>query len=590
MVYGIFKYTFKKSLDLLDNMKNFSRKRYSFFLILPSLLIVLTCGVDEHTSKDWSNISRSNSYSGNGPAVFHVDTTGNVNLTYSLKIGNTPKSVYFIFTNTTMGDAESYPTVQNIDRKESATSNAGSSKNFERNEIETPDPAHNFPVSGTPFISEFNEKALQGCIVRKGEKGPKQYNSILGKTMAYEVGSENDFYLHSEYTQETDTINALCQAKVENVHSKSLYVWVDKNVFRENYVNQGMIDGIAEKFLREGEDNDVYEWVSAIFGNEWGPHNYNGLIAPDNSIHILIAEIVDSQNHNNSIIGYFWNKDNFENTVVYNGKEHPSNRKVMFYLNSNFVKKDMTTIYSTLAHELQHMIHFYQKIQYSYPFGKISETWLNEMCSVVAEDFVASKLGIEGPRGVAGTEPTAGAQGNKDGILPTYNLYNYESVINWYDTYPQVLRNYSITYAFGAYLARNFGGASFYQKLLQNKYTDYQAIEFALKECGIQENFSSVMRKWGAANLLSHLTEPPPGYYQYNSGNWFTSYIGSLKYEIGSINLNNYVNGPKIYTTMPTGKQAKASNLYYKVGEGLTGTLIHKIKMENKVQLTVVIQ
>jgi len=161
-------------------------------------------------------------------------------------------------------------------------------------------------------------------------------------------------------------------------------------------------------------------------------------------------------------------------------------------------------------------------------------------------------------------------------------------------TYPEVLRSYSANYAFGAYLARNFGGAPFMQKLVQNQYTDYKAINYALTQGGYSEDFASVLRKWGAANLLSDSTSPPSGYYQYNSGTWFTSTIGSISYDLGSINLYNYTysgqTGPRYFTSsIPYGKEA-ASNIYYRVGTNLTGTITRSITMEDNIKLTVVVK
>ena len=67
-----------------------------------------------------------------------------------------------------------------------------------------------------------------------------------------------------------------------------------------------------------------------------------------------------------------------------------------------------SVIIGTLAHEFQHMIHFYQK-----PVVRDadSESWLNEMASEVAEDLIADKMMVSGPRGVAYDDPTAGEPG-----------------------------------------------------------------------------------------------------------------------------------------------------------------------------------
>ncbi|GAH46426.1 unnamed protein product, partial [marine sediment metagenome] len=94
------------------------------------------------------------------------------------------------------------------------------------------------------------------------------------------------------------------------------------------------------------------------------------------------------------------------------------------------------------------MIHFYQKAVKR--TGTNSETWINEMCSMVAEDIISKNLDIDGPRGVDAGTGDAGPPDNENGRLPLFNVFNDISVPEW-DHQPY---NYSINYAFGAYLSR----------------------------------------------------------------------------------------------------------------------------------------
>jgi hypothetical protein len=198
---------------------------------------------------------------------------------------------------------------------------------------------------------------------------------------------------------------------------------------------------------------------------------------------------------------------------------------------------------------------------------------------------------VNGPRGVSYSIGSAGPSNNTNGRLPEYNYYNDIALTDWI---PNSTRPYAINYAFGAYLARNFGGAPFLRDIVQNSATDYRAIEYALSRQGFAENFASVLRKWAAANLLSDSTSPPAGYYQYNRGTWFTSSLSSISYNLGSINLYNYryglQTGPYIYTTMPPDPQPKNSNIYYLAGTNKTGSLIYKLDLPKEIKLTVVVK
>ena len=56
-----------------------------------------------------------------------------------------------------------------------------------------------------------------------------------------------------------------------------------------------MVDALAAGFLRPGNDNDIYDWVTAIFGDPWGPHDDAALIPAEyaEQVHILIYDISD---------------------------------------------------------------------------------------------------------------------------------------------------------------------------------------------------------------------------------------------------------------------------------------------------------
>ncbi|MEW5814441.1 MAG: hypothetical protein AB1798_03465 [Spirochaetota bacterium] len=116
-----------------------------------------------------------------------------------------------------------------------------------------------------------------------------------------------------------------------------------------------------------------------------------------------------------------------------------------------------------------------------------------------------------------------------------------------------------------------------------------------MQQGGYGETFESVLPKWGAANLLSDATAVPAGY-QYNRGGYFTSRMGDMDYNLGSINLYNYTYitqaGPYIYTSSPVGllNQYKTSNLYYLAGTGLSGQHAWNITLPAGVKMTVVLK
>ena len=357
-----------------------------------------------------------------------------------------------------------------------------------------------------------------------------------------------------------------------------------------------MVDELGENFLKSGENNDIYDWVTSIMGEEWGDANNRIYIPKNDNITILLTDIDNDNSSNGGTLGYFFSLHNFKK--IYSGSIK-SNERIMFFVDAvMFARKDgaswdisdvgPTNIMSALAHELQHMIHFYQK---NVKLRAITSTWLNEMCSMVVQDLVANKVQSDGPRGVYYGNSSSGYSRNYRGRLPLYNYYNDIAVADW-DEYDEneSMKNYSIAYALGSFLARNFGGAVFFRDVVQNRYPGHRAIEHALKQARISDDFGEILQKWGVANLLSDRTnvEIP---YKYNNDGWFSDLLG---YNIGSINLYNYSYGgsmgPKIYSWKTSESMPKTSNRYYLAGRNLTGEKNWDIQMDSggNCRLTVV--
>jgi hypothetical protein len=90
---------------------------------------------------------------------------------------------------------------------------------------------------------------------------------------------------------------------------------------------------VADSFLKAGLENDIYDWVTGVFGEEWGAHNYSNLIAETDQIEILLYDIdadgYDPTNEEGWTVGFFYPRDN------YTADSWPfSNQRVMFYIDS----------------------------------------------------------------------------------------------------------------------------------------------------------------------------------------------------------------------------------------------------------------
>ncbi len=363
------------------------------------------------------------------------------------------------------------------------------------------------------------------------------------------------------------------------------------------------MDVVAERFLRPGDGNDIYDWVTAIFGDPWGPHGNERLIPPSagSEIHIFLFDIKnDGPPTGGRIVGYFSTLHSYLRLPAPSVRQFSAER-LAFFMDAPFLTtaegetwevtdRRPSQWLGTLAHEFQHMIHYYQKPVLR---DAISESWLNEQASEVAEDLVADKLRIDGPRGVAWDDPTAGEPENRRGRLPGYNLYNDIQVTTW-DGYGV---NYSINYAFGAYLARNYGGAALFSHIVQSDRAGVGAVEGVVRSQGHDESFLDLLANWGAATLLSDNTGAPAPY-RYNTGAWRTSHAG-MTFRLGSINLYNYTYapgrlarpGPYLYPlpSFNDRMQPPHSNMYATLGRH-TGTLRLSVTAESENRITVVVK
>jgi len=221
-----------------------------------------------------------------------------------------------------------------------------------------------------------------------------------------------------------------------------------------------------------------------------------------------------------------------------------------------------------------YLIHFYQK-QIALGVRGSTDVWIDEMCSQLAEDLLADKMGVLGPRGLAPEDGSAGSVGNDQGRIPSFNEYSYLPLER---VYSFDLYDYSTAYAFGAWAARNYGGAEFLRRVVRSTARDNSAVSEAAASGGaITADFDSLIARWAVAILNSDRTDMPAGY-KLNSGSWFESSIDSSTYRLGSIDFFNYVNaangGTGPYLIEGSGSVAgfqASSNVYYSAAKALKG-------------------
>lgn len=176
----------------------------------------------------------------------------------------------------------------------------------------------------------------------------------------------------------------------------------------------------------------------------------------------------------------------FFHSLDFHTDSNYSNKTECINVDSFFFNKDTEGSFQTLFHEFQHLENFVNKVVLSSnsSVSKVS-TWYNEMLSMLSEDIFTDLLGIE----------LENAPANRLNFFNAYyplGFYQWRSGSNYFPS-GDVYISYANSYAFGAYLLRNFGGIELIKKISQNDFVDEESITKALESLDYDFTFSDVL-------------------------------------------------------------------------------------------------
>jgi len=312
----------------------------------------------------------------------------------------------------------------------------------------------------------------------------------------FTVGDSRKFYADTDisssisYEQKTFTLRA---------GNSSCLVWVADDCYREGElaslsngykVTTEIAESIADTFAKHcGFERKVFGTESSMMIDEY---NYVNIDMASKSptgtlVNILLYDIGEDYSSSNAsgVIGYFSSKDYFVRRPSATGNAEPlrySNGGKFFYIDAPFCNYDSSatgsykfggtggvsqTVISTLFHEFQHMINFGNKVIE----GGVSDNplWHNEMLSMLAEDLMAEQLGLDAKENVAANR------------IPLFNRAYYNSGLTEYLTDTnKAIYSYSTAYAFGAWIAREYGGPAFIENMSKNAKAGMDSITDAI--------------------------------------------------------------------------------------------------------------
>ena len=358
----------------------------------------------------------------------------------------------------------------------------------------------------------------QTAGIRSVEAVQLRRTCTVGETAAFYISYDERTYQEVEFTLEASGKN--CNIwYYDDISDVSLDV--SESALDETF------DVLAEKF------DSVFYAEQTVFGS-YEIENKNGaFISTPEKIDILIFDLENdarSSANGGGTYGFFNIVDIYTEEPVnrLNEKEsagYRTNQAECFYIDAYFLKNRPDKIYETLVHEFQHLLGF---INTAVNEGAaVYETWYTEMMSQLAEDILISYLGIK----------------YEDSFLPGRmswcNLYHN---LGFYDWNNNESAGYGNAYLFGSYLAHSYGGIDFIRVLAQCGKINEEAVTFALKQTGKNDDFYTAFYKWGKSVLDGSLENEIEG----NAGNYdFTLHginVWDYSYNVNrsSIALNYY--------------------------------------------------
>ncbi|MDR2658943.1 MAG: hypothetical protein LBC27_02995 [Spirochaetaceae bacterium] len=376
---------------------------------------------------------------------------------------------------------------------------------------------YDHPVNEIKF-DDFSRGADNGSRFQKPESTP-----------VYEIDTSTKVF-HAQNEAGTSFNNISATLRATGVHSN---IWIananydaagNNNIRsdiinndkkdKDNKITKSQAETLAEKF------DTIYEKETALFGYEYGggisssDHPDYGGVDGDPKIQILVYDIFAdySEGQNHGVFGYFWSGDEFD--------DPGSNNAEIFYIDAHFTDLAPEGIYSTLAHEFQHMINCNQKVIYraggidkAKSFTSSPSVWYNEMLSLLAEDIIDSFIDIS----------PANPGHPIIARIPTFlQGYCISDPTIWFYNLPNVYYSYANVYALGAYMVRNFGGEQFIKNVMENDAIDIDSINKALDSDSnpfraTVKSFSDALGRYGEAMLFNKPTKDQPDIPSFNN-------------------------------------------------------------------------
>lgn len=320
--------------------------------------------------------------------------------------------------------------------------------------------------------SKENIFKKSNLYMKKSSRGISSRSSSDFET--YDVGDTRSFWIDvgTNNSNQTKFERISATLKVEGDYG---YIWVANSNY-DNYSSSNEDNCLKLSQLQTLSDtfDKMFQAETAIFGKTY-KEQYDemwdyGLITPKEKISILIFDIGNdfTARQKTGILGYFWSKDMLPDdyTYTYELGNLRSNEDEIFYMDVHFLDKFPNLALGTLVHEFQHMLHFVNKTVKFSDGESMSETWYDEMLSLLTEDLFSKELNVE-------------LSEMMDVYIKSFMAdYSSKGLTSWYNDN----LSYGYSYLMGAFVARNYGdGIEVVKEIASNEYFNIESIVEAIQ-------------------------------------------------------------------------------------------------------------
>ena len=337
-------------------------------------------------------------------------------------------------------------------------------------------------------------------------------------TIRYKKFKENEKHtfnmdIDEDYNTQRDIVRGTM------VHAgKHCYIWIIDNEDPESLLSKEEYEAFADNF------DKIYEKETALCGPKYdGTSMFSYIITPNDKISIVLHDIGNNKS-TGRWFGYF-------SSICFMNNQDGQNAIEAIFVDSYYAKQESNKkkLYSTLTHEFNHMLNYVNK---TLKYGKYMSPWYTELLSMITEDFFMEDLNLE---------YSDSPQSRLESFIVKGRNYGFGNWNN--EDSASVGYKYANAYAFGAYLARNYGGAELIHEIATNEYVDEESVIKAVNKInGTNKTFNDLIKEFPEILLNTDGSNFP---------SLNRTYSGKIKdceynFSLSSIDLSNLRDGLKI--------------------------------------------